>query len=254
VTSVWRRPWLWVALLLLVAFWGSRWFQLDDSVLTRVPILDEAFYLREGAQIAQGQPLPDGPFIMSPLYPYLVALTGSGRDIGDDNIRPGPPPWGIRLAHLLAWCGIAWLLWRAGRRLLGARLAVVPPLLFVLYAPAAIFATTTLLEIPLTFVVTLFLYLLAFGDRSPAAGGRRLYGIPLVAVGCGALVAIATLLRGHALLLLPLCWLSWRTVPDGKRRLLVAGVCAGLLLAPPVWCWLVQRRERRRPLPTRHPN
>ncbi|MFH1842469.1 MAG: tetratricopeptide repeat protein [bacterium] len=242
MTSVWHRPGIWIVLLLLVAFWGSLWFQLDSSVLTRVPILDEAFYLRAGAQIARGQPLPDGPFIMSPLYPYLVALTGSGRNIGEDGLRPGPPPWGIRLLQALAWCGIALLLWRAARRLLGTRLAVVPPLLFVLYAPAAIFATTTLLEIPLTFVVTLFLYLLVFGNREATAGeeggsgtgGRRLLGIPLMAIWAGALVAAATLLRGHALLLLPLCWLAWRRMTDGKQRVLVAVITTGLLLAPAV--------------------
>ena len=142
-------------LLPLALGWGLIWRAADRSVLTRVPVLDEAYYLRQGAAIAGGQLLPDEPFVMSPLYPYLVAATGGGRTFDERGVRIGPPPYGLRALQALAWLAIVLLLRRAARRLLpGPRwLAWIPSLLFALYAPAAVFATTALLEIPLTLAV-----------------------------------------------------------------------------------------------------
>jgi hypothetical protein len=130
---IWRRFWPWALLVLILTWWGLLWSQLDRSVLTRVPILDEAFYLEEGAAIAGGRLLPEQSFIMSPLYPYLVAVTGSGRQVYATGVRMGAPPVGLRLLQLACWCGILWLLWQAGRRLLPAWAAILPPVMFALY-------------------------------------------------------------------------------------------------------------------------
>ena len=57
-------------------------------------LLDEEFYLKEGGAIAAGRLVPPHPFVMSPLYAYLVALTGSGRTFDDRGVR-------LAFAHLL---------------------------------------------------------------------------------------------------------------------------------------------------------
>ena len=101
-----------VGLILLGAFWTTVWRGIDRSVLTRVPILDEAVYLQRGAELSQQDWLPDSPFILSPLYSYLVALTGSGRTLTESRLRSGDPPLPIRVVQALLWLAIAWLLWR----------------------------------------------------------------------------------------------------------------------------------------------
>lgn len=224
-------------LLPLALGWGLIWRAADRSVLTRVPVLDEAYYLRQGAAIAGGQLLPDEPFVMSPLYPYLVAATGGGRTFDERGVRVGPPPYGLRALQALAWLAIVLLLRRAARRLLpGPRwLAWIPPLLFALYAPAAVFATTALLEIPLTLAVLAALSLLPAPGSSPAApaSGGTSAGAGVGAVGkagprrgstaarfwakpwprplaIGLLIGLASLLRPIAVLLLGAVWLAWR--------------------------------------------
>ncbi len=223
-----RRRWLWLLVAGGMLWWGGLWYQLDRSVLTRVPILDEAFYLERGAEIAAGQILPVQPFIMSPLYPYLVAWTGSGREFTASGARQGPPPRGLRLLQLAGWVGILWLLWHVGRRLGLGRLAVGPPLLFALYQPAAIFTTATLLEVPLSFAVTSYLFLLTGPYSIPP---RR-----VTAVLSGVLLGTAALLRTSSLVLLAPMWLAWGGQPSRRRRaaLLTAVVLAVLL---PVSLW-----------------
>ncbi|MHB8080341.1 MAG: ArnT family glycosyltransferase [Candidatus Krumholzibacteriia bacterium] len=215
-----RRLAAWGAgLVLLALFWGGLWHGLDRSILTRVPVLDEAYYLREGAAIQGGRLLPDQPAVMSPLYPWLVAATGSGREIDPDGVRSGPPPTGVRILQAVLWLGIVLMLYRAARRLLPGRWAGVPPLLFALYRPAAVFVTTPLLEIPLAFTVTLVLYLLPGPAAMPGParaerpGSRR-------AVLLGALIGAATLLRGVALVLIVPAALALRSPAStpGRRR------------------------------------
>lgn len=246
-------------LAMLALGWGLVWRAADRSILTRVPVLDEAYYLRQGAAIAGGQLLPDEPFVLSPLYPYLVAVAGGGRAFDERGVRMGSPPRGLRALQALAWLAIVLLLRRAARRLLpGPRwLAWLPPLLFALYAPAAVFATTALLEIPLTLAVLAALSLLPEPGPPPtAASGRagvgagtgasgssgasagagaggkagsgqgsaaaRFWARPwLRPVATGLLIGLASLLRPIAVLLLGVVWLAWRAAAPaggGARR------------------------------------
>ncbi len=227
----------WTMAILAVAasalFWTTVWHDLDGTVLTRVPVLDEAYYLREAAAISGGRLLPDGPFVMSPLYPYLVAITGSGREIGPDRLRTGPPPYGIRGLQALLWLGTAVLLWHCARRLVPARFAWLAPVLFLLYRPGAIFVTSVLLEVPLTFLVTAVLAV-ATGGGSAGPTTRR-------AAAAGLLIGGAALLRAHALLLiLPVVLALWRgTGGEGAsvrpwRRVVPAVLAVALLLLPAV--------------------
>jgi tetratricopeptide (TPR) repeat protein len=202
VTHNRRRLVAWgLGLALLALFWGGLWRSLDRSILTRVPVLDEAHYLREAAAIQGGRLLPDQPAVMSPLYPWLVAATGSGRELDTEGVRIGPPPYGVRILQAVLWLGIVVALYGAARRLLPGRWAGVPPLLFALYRPAAVFVTTPLLEIPLAFTVTLALCLLPPPVTATRPGGaEESSGIWRMAF-LGALIGVATLLRGVAVVL-----------------------------------------------------
>jgi len=219
----WRRPWVWL-LAFGVVWWVSLWYQLDRSVLTRVPILDEAFYLERGADIAAGQVLPDQPFVMSPLYEYLVALTGGGRQVYATGMREGPPAVGLRICQLACWFGILWLLWFTGRQLLPRWAAMLPPLIFALYQPGAIYTTTTLVEIVLTFLVTAFLSLLVGRERN-----RMGVRIPVLA---GLLLGLATLLRTSSLVLLVPAWLACGGLTRGRKQTLIVTSIALALLVP----------------------
>ncbi len=218
-----------LALALAAVFWGALWTRLDQrSVLTRVPVLDEAHYLREAQAIAAGRLAPATPFVMSPLYPYFVAATGGGRDFNADGVRQGPPPHGTRLAQALLWLGVIGGLRVAARRLLDDPYAWIPPALCALYAPAAVFVTTTLLEIPFVFCLTTVLVLLTPGPAGVAPAVSRSWR---VAAGAGLLIGAATLLRPTALLLLLPAWLA----VGASRRVrpplvaLLAGTLACLL-------------------------
>lgn len=235
VTRDRRRLAAWGAgLVLLSLFWAVLWHGLDRSVLTRVPVLDEAFYLREAAAIQGGRLLPDQPAVMSPLYPWLLAATGSGRELDPEGVRSGPPPYGVRILQAVLWLGIVVALYGAARRLLPGRWRFVPPLLFALYRPAAVFVTTPLLEIPLTFTVTLALCLLPRPDDPARPGLRR-------AVLIGGLIGAAALLRGVALVLVVPAALALRaSAPAAKgrrasrRSLLALAGAVLVVLAPAV--------------------
>ncbi len=195
-------------LVLLGAFWATVWHGVDQSVLSRVPILDEAVYLQRAATITDQNWLPSDPFTMSPLYSYLVALTGSGRTLDEFRLRSDGPPRGIRWLQALLWFGTAWILWRVGRDLFGLRWAWGAPLLWLGYGPAAILATQVLMEIPLAFVATLALAV-SGGHVGPASHRGR-------ALLSGALVGAAFLFRGTAIVLLVPVVLA--LVPDRSSR------------------------------------
>lgn len=213
-----------LAVALLAVFWSSVWRDLDRSVLTRVPVLDEAYYLREAAAIEGGRILPDTPFYMSPLYPYLVAATGSGREFGPDGVRLGPPPAVVRGVQAVMWLVVAMLLWRIARRFAPPRFAWAAPALWLLYAPAAIFVSTVLLEIPLSLTVVAALAVVTGGPPTT----RR-------AVGAGALVGAAVLLRGSAgVLIVPVALALAGSRVRALRRAVPALLAAALLVLPAI--------------------
>ena len=92
-------------LIVLGVFWGVVWHDLHSSVFFRIPLLDEAYYLNQANEIVNGKALPDEAFFMSPLYPYLVAITGSGHAIDMESplIKPA---YGIRILQVMCWLGV----------------------------------------------------------------------------------------------------------------------------------------------------
>ena len=221
-----------LVLVVIVAavFWTVFWRQTADSPLTRVPLLDERWYLERAAELAAGEGLA-GPSVMSPGYPLLVAA-GGGRAPDEGGLLRRHPA-GLLGAQALAWLGcgllVAWVVLGVGRarHWSGAPVAAaVAASLWWLHAPAAIYARTILLEIPLTLLVTAAVAALA---GAPPVTRRRL----TAAAVC---LGLAALLRAHVLVLLPLLLAAIRTsaAPSGRRPAawpIVAAALAPVLMA-----------------------
>ncbi|HOX26044.1 MAG TPA: hypothetical protein PLL30_09225 [Candidatus Krumholzibacteria bacterium] len=229
-----RRAWLVAALALSLfasAFWIVFWRQSADSALVRVPVLDERWYLDRAAQLRAEGCRQGQIFLMSPGYPLVVAAAG-GRPPGETGVLTTSP------RALLALQAAAWLaagllagavVHSTGRRAgLSERAAtaagVLAASLFLLYRPAAIYARTVLLEIPLAFCATASL-------AAATCGPRRLVRRAILA---GLLLGAAALLRAHVLVLLAPVGVALARAPDpGRRRALAVGILLGLALLPP---------------------
>jgi Flp pilus assembly protein TadD len=242
-----------VAGLLLAAFWAVFLPQAERSVFGRAPILDEIYYLDRAAAPAD----PTEPAYMSPLYPRLIELSGSAP--ADPTARVYRPEQlrGIRLVQFGCWLGIVALLRvMAGRHLASLvpggwkRTLVVwlPAALFALYRPAAVYAVTILLDVPLAFLVTVFLALATWDATwrvDPAAKPAPAWPVVARAALLGVVVGLATLLRGTSVALLPvgMAAAAWPARPAAAgaragsrahRAVAVAAVVLGALvvLAP----------------------
>jgi len=190
--------------VLLIAFWAVFLPQAERSVFGRVPLLDEAYYLDRAA----AAPDASEPHYMSPLYPRLIDLAGAATPAAEARALPPGRLRGLRALQVGCWLGIVALLrWHAGRRLAplvaaGWRRTLVawlPALLFALYKPAAVYAVSVLVDIPLAFLVTAFLVLateLALRGDEPQAP-RAWRGLTQAAL-LGLVIGLATLLRGSA--------------------------------------------------------
>jgi len=216
-----RRTWPdpgWAVLLLLGLLWLLLLGQAEPTPMARVLLLDELWYLDQAVA-------PEGPpHFMSPLYPGLLRLSGVEGPVPDALVQDPSALRAMRLFQILCWLGTVGLLRLIAGRVMSdlgvtgrARLGLawLPPLLFAMYAPAAVYTLTLLVEVPLVFLVTLFFYLLPHGRHRP-------WALPLAALVLG----VAGLLRTSTLVLWPLLlWQGWGLMA-GRRRL--AGV--GLLL------------------------
>jgi tetratricopeptide (TPR) repeat protein len=185
--------------VVLAAFWAVVWLQSADSALTRVPVLDEAWYLREAARI-RDDGIVGRPFVMSPLYPIAAAVLGAGRTL-PGGVLEGGHPRALLAMQAAAWMAIGALIFttvreRGGAGRAGAVIAFGAALLFWLYRPGAVYARTILLEIPLALTVTAYLALLSCWRVRTT---RRPFVVLLVAGLC---LGLATLLRAHVLALL----------------------------------------------------
>lgn len=215
--------------VVLAAFWAVVWWQSADSALTRVPVLDEAWYLREAARI-EDDGIGGRPFVMSPLYPLVVAVTRGGRAL-PEGVLEGGHPWVLLGLQALAWMAIGALIFatvreragpgRVGQGRAGGVIAFAAALLFWLYRPGTVYARTILLEIPLALTVTAYLALLTRWRLR--ALRRPLLGLLVAGLSLG----LATLLRAHVLaLLLPGVLLVARR----SRRWGLAALAGGALL------------------------
>jgi Flp pilus assembly protein TadD len=227
-----------IALGVIAAFWTVYFPQAERSVFGRVPVLDEIYYLDRAA----AAPDPAEPFYMSPLYPQLIDLTGSASSQPGARVFAPAELRGIRLFQGACWLGIVVLLrvlagrWLASLVAPGWRRAVVawlPAALFALYRPAAVYAVTILLDLPLAFLVTAFVALVTVGTARVSLGRAIVRAVLL-----GVVVGLAALLRGTSAILLPvgMAAAAWSAAPRFRRVLLAATVAAATLavLAPAV--------------------
>ena len=231
-------------LLLLLAgvlFWSFLLPRAENSVFGRVPILDEVYYLDRAAELSPGALCPPGPCFMSPLYPQLIRLAGSAAPVPADRVLEPDRLRGIRMLQAAFWLGtvllLAWIGWRdlttptAGRRRRLAA-AVLPALLFFLYRPAAAYATTILVEMPLAFLITAAVALLPGRWETGRVHLWRWVALGLV-------LGLAGLLRGTALAFLPVAvWLvarhAWKTGGRPAAAVLILAGSATLVLLVPV--------------------
>ena len=204
--------WIWPLAVLVAAliFWAVFLGQAEKSVFGRVPILDEVYYLDQAAALNSDPSLPPEPFFVSPLYPLLIALAGSGESVPDSRVFPPDQLRGIRIFQIGCWLGVVILLRLIAGRVLGREMEPgwekelvvwLPAVLFALYLPAAVYTMSILLELPLVLLVTTAVYLmtrLVDNIRQDKVFGRGMV-LPLA---LGAVLGLAGLLRGTALLLL----------------------------------------------------
>jgi len=237
--------WIWPLALFLAAlvFWMVFLGQAEDSVFGRVPILDEVYYLGRAAAWREDSPGASEPYFISPLYPILIALAGSGESVPDSRVLPPGQLRGIRLFQIGCWLGVVILLRLIAGHILGREMEPgwkndlilwLPAVLFALYRPAAVYAVSILLELPLLLLLTAAVYLMTrLADR--ASGSDRGFIYPLA---LGGVLGLAGLLRGTALLLLvPVLVLTARNMVGRKDRIgqiLLVLVAVMAVLAPAV--------------------
>ena len=214
-----------LVLVLLAAWWGVVLLRAESTVFARVPALDEAHYLDQAQD--PDRDLTRG--FMSPLYPRLIRLSGSGWTEPGDQVLAPERGRGLRLLQIACWLATVMMLHLTARRVLGTESALpgrlqtlqaglmwLPSLLFVLYRPASIYALAFLLEIPLVLLVSLLLFLLSLRGRPVLLGGAL-----------GLTLGAAALLRGAVLVLLPLVlYRVWRL---GRGRQALLAILAALL-------------------------
>ena len=239
------RGWIWPLTLAVAAlvFWVVFLGQAENSVFGRVPILDEVYYLDQAAAWTGDSPGVSEPYFISPLYPILIALAGSGESVPDSRVFPPAQLRGIRLFQIGCWLGVVILLRLIARRIPGREMGPgwkndlilwLPSILFALYRPAAVYTVSILLELPLLLLVTAAVYLMIrLADRSSGPG--RGFVVPLV---LGGVLGLAGLMRGTALLLLvPALVLAARSVVGRKDRIgqvLLVMAAVLVVLAPAV--------------------
>ena len=239
------RGWIWPLTLSVAAlvFWVIFLGQAENSVFGRVPVLDEVYYLDQAAAWTEESPGASEPYFISPLYPILIALAGSGESVPDSRVFPPGQLRGIRIFQIGCWLGVVILLRLIAGRVSGREAETgwkndlilwLPAVLFALYRPAAVYAVSILLELPLVLLITAAVYLMTrLADR--AGGPGRGFVYPLV---LGGVLGLAGLLRGTALLLLiPAVVLTVRNATGARDRsgqvmLVLAAVLA--VIAPAV--------------------
>ena len=202
-----RRRWLIAILVLayLLRIGVALEYQASHPWADR-PVIDEASYERWALEVASGDFVGDGVFFQEPLYPYALGLVFALAD--DVEVDEGGRPVTVatrrhRTAarHAQAFLGVVlvWLVHAVTRRAFGARAALFAALGIACYRPLLLMPSLLLkpnLFLPVAFGVVAAI--LAAHERDTRA---RWYGV-------GVLAGAAALLRGNALLLLPLVALA----------------------------------------------
>ncbi|MHB8078856.1 MAG: tetratricopeptide repeat protein [Candidatus Krumholzibacteriia bacterium] len=160
------------------------WLVLRGEPVFRVPHLDAAAYDEWARALAHGDFGVGRPYWMAPLYPHLLALVY--LVCGTGITAPQLLQLGLNLLTV-------WLVWRLARRAADGPTALLAAALFAFYGPPVLYANLLLLETVLTALVVTAALLALRAAEAPTP--RRLAGL-------GAVIAVAAVARGTALLLL----------------------------------------------------
>jgi len=232
----WRRLLFWavfaVALFVRVAVVLD--FEAHHPLAER-PVIDEASYERWALEIADGDWLGDEVFFQEPLYPYALAVLYA---------IAGPDRTVVRLVQaVLGALTCAWI-FGLTRRAFGSHLAAaIAGFGLALHPTHALMACLLLkpnLFVPLWTLLALLLVGPGSRDRASGEARERAPAEPRRLVAIGLLGGLGALLRGNALILLPLlaAWpfvartFRWPGAPQGALRssaLIVVGVLAVLV-------------------------
>jgi tetratricopeptide (TPR) repeat protein len=197
------------------------YFQLRETDLATVPLLDSETYHDWAARLVAGDWGWNETYWMGPLYPHFLALIYLGSSMGSQ-------------AALLVQLGMSlvnvWLVFLFSRKLLpddDGLIALTATALFAFYGAPVFYAGNLLIA---TLVTTLYLLAGLWGLRAARLPSLKNWFI------LGLLVGLTGLARGNTLLLaaaFPI--LLWKVVPSGTPRwknaaALILGTA--LMLAP----------------------
>lgn len=221
--QAWIRLFCILPVLAALLWWIVFTLQAEDSVFTRIPLLDEKHYLQEAASPDSGEA---APYFMSPIYPSWLSLLGAGMAPGESCLEPGGRglyPW----FQGALWLGTALLIWGSGRRLLShlpMTWRLLPAGLFLLYGPMAVYGQMALVEMPLVFLISAILFWSVEEDGIPGRG--LLLGLAL---------GLAVLLRGSMMVLaIPLVFWIWRGRSGSPGAIVLFLASLLLVLGPAV--------------------
>jgi len=219
--SMSRAGWWYLAVFAFALLVRSLYlFELRDSVLLSVLMVDALGYDEWARQIAGGNWFGSEVFYQAPFYPYFLASI---------YYLFGHSLWAVRIVQILLGSASCLLVTVAGRRFFSLEAGVVAGAILALYAPAIFFDALVQKAVLGLFFTTLLLALL--GQVSVRARWWWLVLSGMV-MGCFALT------RENALILIPVVvvWLLLRSSTDTWFRrvssvvLLAVGI--GAVLVP----------------------
>ena len=180
----------------------------------RVPYLDSAFYHVWARSLAEGQGDFRGPYFMGPLFPHALRWVYEvcGADV-----------FAARVAQTLLGYGEVVLLAWIGSRLFGTLAGMLGASLFALYSTRVFYEGVLTMEVLLSFLATAAFAVLMAGRGSLA------WRAPV----CGALLGLAALGRGTALILVPVACVLVHRMPGRRLRNVWLLVAAGALVLAP---------------------
>lgn len=183
-----HRPLVWL-LLSAVLLKGAYLVQYLGLPILDGPVFDSLAYLRQAHALDSGQFHDASLVAYSPLYGYLLWLTGAAFDVSK-----------IVALQLVLGCFNLVFLYQIAERLFDRRAALISGVLYLSYGLLAFYETKVLAE---TFGLTLSLAALSILTQPGFVEGRL-----RVAIGAGVVLGLAVLARSNLLLVAPLVPLS----------------------------------------------
>ncbi|RRR68987.1 MAG: hypothetical protein EI684_16760 [Candidatus Viridilinea halotolerans] len=209
----------------LIAMLVRVWFWSWQATAGAVQPGDPEEYYRAALHLLQGGYHDTGKWLRPPLYPAFLALIFSFADI---DLR-----WALLGQALVTGVGVLGFAWLARRLFANQSIGLLSGLIAALFIPFASFGSVLFAEaLFVMFLVLAFVFI----DITMEGGSWRW------ALGAGLLLAVATLSRAVALLLIPLVallllvWAKPPAQPKGRAARLIAPVAlamgAALLIGP----------------------